>query len=80
MYFCAGPELQMEVSNSGHWIETEKNHRTSGGIGLENLQRRLALLYPGQHRMEIIKKEGSVSVRICIPANDERRDTARLDR
>ena len=66
--FRAGPELQMEVSNSGHWIETDKNHRTSGGLGLENLQRRLALLYPGQHRMEITMKEDSVSVRICIPA------------
>jgi sensor histidine kinase YesM len=62
-----GPELQMEVSNSGQWIETDRN-RTTGGVGLENLQRRLALLYPGQHRMEIIKKEDSVSVRICIPA------------
>jgi LytS/YehU family sensor histidine kinase len=57
----------MEVSNSGHWIETDTN-QISGGVGLENLQRRLALLYPGQHRMEIIKKEDSVSVRICIPA------------
>jgi LytS/YehU family sensor histidine kinase len=66
--FRAGPELQMEVSNSGHWIETDKNHRTSGGVGLENLQRRLALLYPGQHRIEITRKEDSVSVRICIPA------------
>jgi amidase len=61
------PELQIEVSNSGHWIETDKN-RTSGGVGLENLQRRLVLLYPGQHRMEITRKEDSVSVRICIPA------------
>jgi two-component system, LytTR family, sensor kinase len=63
----ADPDLQMEVSNSGHWIEKDKN-RTSGGVGLENLQRRLALLYPGQHRMEINKKEDSVLVRICIPA------------
>jgi two-component system LytT family sensor kinase len=65
--FRAGPELQMEVSNSGHWIEKDKN-RTTGGVGLANLQRRLALLYPGQHRIEITRKEDSVSVRICIPA------------
>ena len=51
----SGPELQIEVSNSGRWIETDKN-RTSGGVGLENLQRRLALLYPGQHRMEITRE------------------------
>jgi LytS/YehU family sensor histidine kinase len=65
--FREGPELQMEVSNSGHWIEKDKN-RTSGGVGLENLQRRRALIYPGQHRIEITRKEESVSVRICIPA------------
>jgi LytS/YehU family sensor histidine kinase len=59
----AGSELQMEVSNSGHWIETGKNHR-----GLENLQRRLALLYPGEHRMEITKKADRVSFQIRIPA------------
>ena len=65
----SGPELQIEVSNSGHWIETDNNHSTGGGVGLENLQRRLALLYPGQHRMEITREaEDSVSVRICIPA------------
>jgi LytS/YehU family sensor histidine kinase len=62
-----GPELQIEVSNSGHWIEKDKS-RSSGGVGLENLQRRLALLYPGRHRIEIAKKEDHVSVRICIPA------------
>jgi sensor histidine kinase YesM len=57
----------MEVSNSGHWIEKEKG-RTAGGVGLENLQRRLVLLYSGEHRMEISKKEDSVSVQIFIPA------------
>lgn len=63
----ADPEIQMEVSNSGHWIEKEKS-RTAGGVGLENLQRRLVLLYSGEHRMEISKKEDSVSVQIFIPA------------
>jgi LytS/YehU family sensor histidine kinase len=63
----SGRELQIEVSNSGHWIETDSN-RSTGGVGLENLQRRLALLYPGQHRMEITRKSDHVSVRICIPA------------
>jgi two-component system, LytTR family, sensor kinase len=63
----SGPELQIEVSNSGHWIETDSN-RSTGGVGLENLQRRLALLYPGQHRLEITREAEHVSVRICIPA------------
>ena len=63
----SGPELQIDVGNSGYWIETDSNRKT-GGVGLENLQRRLALLYPGQHRMEITRETDLVSVRICIPA------------
>jgi LytS/YehU family sensor histidine kinase len=64
----SGPELQIEVTNSGHWIERDGTRSTSGGVGLENLQRRLALLYPGQHRLEITREAEHVSVRICIPA------------
>jgi LytS/YehU family sensor histidine kinase len=64
--FRSGPELQIEVSNSGHWIERDRS-RSTGGVGLENLQRRLALLYPGQHRLEITREAEHVSVRICIP-------------
>jgi two-component system, LytTR family, sensor kinase len=63
----ADPELQIEVNNSGHWVETDGNLGT-GGVGLENLRRRLALLYPGQHHMEITREVDHVSVRICIPA------------
>ena len=62
----ADPEIQMEVSNSGHWIEPRKKH-TGTGVGLANLQRRLALLYPGEHRLEIVRQEDYVSVRIRIP-------------
>ncbi|MFT3933631.1 MAG: sensor histidine kinase [Chitinophagaceae bacterium] len=36
------------------------------GIGLENVQRRLALVYPGKHRLNIIKAEGKFKVNLEI--------------
>lgn len=38
-------------------------HKT-GGIGLENLQRRLELLYPGSHSLEIERSETAFRVRL----------------
>ncbi|SFW81706.1 sensor histidine kinase [Chitinophaga sancti] len=36
----------------------------TGGIGLENLQRRLELLYPGKHRLEIAQLDSEFKVRL----------------
>src|SRR6185436_14463285 len=47
-------ELMLDISNS---IETESMHAVEpvnyGGLGLKNVQRRLELLYPGQHTLSI---------------------------
>ncbi len=37
------------------------------GIGLENLQRRLSLIYPEQHKLEVAKGDGVYSVILTIP-------------
>lgn len=58
--------VRVEVSNTGYWIE-EKNPRTTGGVGLENLRQRLALLYPGTHDLWIFEENGWVVVRVEIP-------------
>ncbi|MCK9589016.1 MAG: histidine kinase [Terrimicrobiaceae bacterium] len=58
--------LQITVSNTGRWLEPAPRQKTSH-IGLENLRRRLALLYPEKHRVETIESDGWVTVSIRLP-------------
>lgn len=62
----------VEVTNSGKWVERSKQRKRSDseGHGLSVLRRRLELLYPGNHSLEIIAPEEAedVTVRICLPS------------
>jgi len=60
-------DLSIEIANTGHWIKPDPERKT-GGVGLDNIRKRLNLLYPGRHHMEIVAEEGWVSVRLRIPA------------
>lgn len=57
--------VQIEVSNTGKWIEPDPSD-TLGGLGLENLKRRLKLLYPDSHSLRISSQNGWVTVQIQI--------------
>ncbi|MDD5198373.1 MAG: histidine kinase [Terrimicrobiaceae bacterium] len=59
--------LRVEVANTGTWVD-EQRPRPFGGFGLENLRRRLALLYPGKDCLRILKEAGWVTVQVDIPA------------
>lgn len=59
--------VQIEVSNTGKWIEPNPVN-TLGGIGLENLKSRLNLLYPNSHSFRISSENGRVTVQLQIPA------------
>ncbi len=59
--------LIIEIVNTGRWFEKVKNGTLHGtGIGLQNVQRRLAHTYPGNHSFEIIKANDYVKVLINI--------------
>lgn len=60
--------LRIEVSNTGHWVEEEKRC-LDGGVGLENLRRRLTLLYHGAHEFRILNKDGWVTIQADLPIN-----------
>jgi LytS/YehU family sensor histidine kinase len=52
-----GDTMRFKLINSFDADETD-NERTSGGIGLQNARRRLELIYPGRHTLDIRTEEG----------------------
>ncbi len=78
-----GEYLAIEVTNTGAWVEAIANgannsrnssaaltKQRSTGIGLENLRKRLAQLYPNEHTMEITHEQGLVRVRLTITVQE----------
>ncbi len=59
-------DLLIEVANTGRWVNPDRN-RTAGGIGLQNIRRRLQWLYGNKHQIEILEEEGWVTIRILLP-------------
>lgn len=62
--------LGISITNSGEWIERERNDDTVR-TGLQNTQKRLELAYPKSHTFEIIRTEKSVQILITIYTIDE---------
>lgn len=58
--------LKITVANTGDWLEPAPRGKTSH-IGLENLRYRLALLYPGQQRLDITSASGWVTITVHLP-------------
>ena len=57
--------LFFRCENSKPAEEEEKNNRI-GGLGLKNIRRRLELLYPGRHSLEIIEDKQSYIVNLYL--------------
>lgn len=62
--------VQMIVSNAGEWMEEGAGpSQKASHIGLTNIRRRLALLYPNNHRVEVDHGNGWVTITVQIPAS-----------
>jgi hypothetical protein len=59
-----GDRLRVEVRNSGHWVEQDRNEteEQGTGTGLRNVQQRLENAFPENHAFRIIKNQEYVSV------------------
>jgi LytS/YehU family sensor histidine kinase len=68
----AASGIEIEVSNTGKWLEPGHHSAPSTGIGLENLRQRLARYYPDAHEL-ITTSEGAwviVRVRLLQPISE----------
>ena len=58
--------LILEVANTGTWVKEDAQQ--FGGIGLGNVRKRMSLLYPDRHRIDMNAENGWVTVKIEIAA------------
>lgn len=58
--------LHLSVWNSGWWVN-ERESDSGTGTGLENVRKRLVNAYRGIHKLEIVKLDDSVEVKISLP-------------
>ncbi|MFN8256051.1 MAG: histidine kinase [Bacteroidales bacterium] len=65
----SGNQLQFSIKNSYH-REAGNSEGFKEGIGLKNVKRRLELLYPGKHRLEIIPKNDIFDVNLTMELNE----------
>lgn len=73
----SGTSIEIAVSNTGRWIEKgTENDNGNGGVGLENIRKRLSLTYGDRYRLHINQQDRRVRVTVEIPltgrADEER--------
>lgn len=66
-----GKSIFLFVKNSHHWLSDRTGLATNGGMGLENVRKRLALLYPANHNLVIETNETYFSIKLTIIATEE---------
>jgi LytS/YehU family sensor histidine kinase len=68
-----GPRLLLQVANSGSWIETPADKKRRG-VGLENIHRRIALLYGDSASLTRTLDPDRVSMTITLPLSPQTHD------
>ena len=61
-------EMIFSVFNTTENIEQQL--KEEGGIGLTNVKRRLELLYPGKHQLEVEKKNDSFAIKLILATDN----------
>ena len=63
-------DLQFRIENP--ILEKEESWRKHPGIGLDNVKRRLQLLYPGRHRLDISDSSGIFKVELILNLKEKK--------
>lgn len=58
-------KLVFTIENSVDWLIIDHRKKT-GGLGIENIKKRLQILYPGKHQLQIRSKEKSFFAELII--------------
>lgn len=65
--------IKVKIATEGQWLHllvqnpvVEKDYAEPGGLGLKNVTRRLALLYPERHQLDIIRKSDAHIVNLKL--------------
>ncbi len=59
--------LLLKVTNTGYWVSTEDEARTRKGVGIENLRKRLSLIYANRYLFQTEEDSGLVRVVLGVP-------------
>ncbi len=59
--------LLVEITNTGHWVSAEQTERVRKGVGIENLRKRLDMIYADHYQFETEEDNGRVRVIVGVP-------------
>ena len=51
---------------SNNYSESNRHHETESGLGNGLIEKRLKLLYPGRHRLTVLKENARYTVKLII--------------
>jgi hypothetical protein len=63
---CIAGSVHLDLVNSVHPEKPLENSREESGIGLDNVKKRLDLVYPDKHQLNIIKNDSDFFVHLSI--------------
>lgn len=63
---CIAGSVHLDLVNSVHPEKPAENSREESGIGLDNVKKRLELVYPNIHQLNIIKNDSDFFVHLSI--------------
>jgi two-component system LytT family sensor kinase len=61
-----GQNIYFNILNNKAFNTNPKNANSSGGIGLNNVKKRLDLIYPERHELKISENQDTYSVNLLI--------------
>ena len=64
--FKTGNQLTFTIINSVPPVDDQMPHKPKTGTGLDNLRRRLSLLYPDRHALELTRNNDFYSAKLTL--------------